>query len=475
MTTLINPPESITHRLPSELLEQIIENVQDKSDLARLSTTCKRLHIDAQRVLYNTITLEVSINKPKIYLLLQSLFRNPALPPLVKNFIMQRNEPDGLGPPYIFSDVPEPALYPALRVLLEHALEPEYSRGREWFQRVIEGDPFAAAAFIMWMLPELKTLKIDEGVLKMDSRFDIDSAFWHILRPEIFIVTPVTTFGWSHLESLDVGLRCHPGFPLELSAFSLLKRCAHLKSVRISLKMALDWFHEPNGVTYTLPFLSKLVLSYLHEKKRVNRIGDLLTAMPNLKSFDYTCHLPMYDLDFSREAFIRSLSSVKSTLEHLRINLQWFRKHGRSTHLLQASNLIRGKLVGLQDFPSLVSLEIWATVLLGCPDFSQGISSLGALLPRNLKKLRLREQLQGTDYMKWFDKDYVELLRVFLSNWHEHTPDLEVLILEITTRNDRVEEHQVWKLLNEHSLECKWVRITSGFEYTVNLRREKTS
>jgi hypothetical protein len=462
MNALINPPESITHRLPLELLDQIIEHVQDKSDLARLSTTCKRLHIYARRILYNTITLKVYTKPHTIYLLLRSLFRNPALPPLVKHFTIQRGGPANLDGPYV------PVLDPAIRVLLEHALEPEYLKGKAWFQNVIDGDPLAAAAFIMWMLPELKTLKIDESVLGNA----IVTAFWHILRAERFIVTPITTFRWDHLESFDVGLNNSIPFPFGYSVFLLMQRCARLKSAKIPLSWGMEWHFEPSGDTYTLPFLSKLVLSYVHHRRRVNRVGEFLMAVPNLKTFDYTYELDLKEMVFSQEALVRSLFYVKSTLEHLRINLKRYLRYDKS---LPASHIIRGKLVGLQDFSSLVSLEIWATVLLGCPDFSRGPPNLGALLPRNLKKLHLAEQLSETDQLRWFDKDYAELLRVFLSSWHEYTPDLEVLILEITTENEEVEGQRVWKLLNEHSLEWKWRRITPGFEYTVNLRRETIS
>lgn len=465
MSSLADTSISTMHRLPPDLMFEVSKHVREKSDLAHLSTTCKYLFPHVQRILYNTITLDMSTGEStdSMYLLLRTLLRNPALSLLIKHFAI-RGTPPVSGCPVVWDS--------ADTVLLENVIERCHLRPGQFKVPLACESPYAAASLILSMLTELKTMKIGYGVLGADGSRLIDDTLLRGMERygRSPIATPTTVF--AYLEHIEIGYvepelrtleyeaaRRH--LPLnKMFVLGVLQRCPRLKSAKI----AVAYVGAARDAGFTMPSITALTL--LHTRDRRNSI---LTALPSLKYLDYDYQYGLYEEPGAQEILIQKLSFVKSTLEHLRINLERIGRPMFSRYEpLPARNNISGRLNGLKSFPCLLSLEILPALLLGCPDSSYKTRKMGPLLPASLRKLRLVVQCSQMAHMTWSDEHCAKLLRAFLPSWREYTPNLEALTIEVAAAAAReVEGEEVWKLLMGGSWDWNWRRIPLGFEYTI--------
>lgn len=212
----------------------------------------------------------------------------------------------------------------------------------------------------------------------------------------------------------------------------------------------------------------------------------LLAAAPNLTTLDYDCLLPSSKTPLCLSSLRRALNRIRKTLEHLSVRCEVFSDD--ATEVESIDTVLINNLGSLRDFPALTTVEISLAVLYGQVR-EVNFPLLKDLLPRNLHRLTINDDLWGFYAFIWEGLEVMEVLKKFLTGqrkneaywddvyerwvvtwvddgeagWRESTPSLKEFVLDLRRRgwsfydfwDDTVQKVSLQQACDEQGISCE--------------------
>ncbi|KAI9885338.1 MAG: hypothetical protein M1823_002883 [Watsoniomyces obsoletus] len=423
--------------LPRELLDLILAQLSKKDHLA-LVRTSQQLRLLAEPFIYRRISCRwvAETDRSPIHLLLRSCLERPQLPSLIEEV-----EFVGKLPKCIWTKTDPPKwtkkeVQLVLDVVDAAGLDPALSLSGA----VNKGAPEAYISLLLFILPCLKRLRF-RLTLRDASRY-----IGPMLRRLVLSTTTPGSFppGLEHVQHVECCLQRAPQGPIfwdetlldptqsppvkfdDLVAFFHLPSIRHL-TLLVNQSDPLPW---PVGPKCTST-LSTLVL---HQSGMSETdLERILSLTPNLRELHYDIWRRA-EPAVGQSGFVhanelrQALEHVKSSLQRLVIPVSFF-----ATGVFDIGNGstcgLHHRLESLQEFRELESLEIATALLLGYSPHSA--ARLIDVLPINLRRLCLRDDLSVFELCEWDETSMLSQIGEHLADCQHRTPRLELIQLHL--------------------------------------------
>lgn len=170
------------------------------------------------------------------------------------------------------------------------------------------------------------------------------------------------------------------------------------------------------------PVASNLTKLHLRRSPSLPSTLDLLlSTTPNLQSLDYDLFIPANKAPVSLDTLAHALNRVRTTLKHLSIKWEIF--HDPNDYFggvnvspfgIELTMACTGSLGSLRDYPSLLTLETSLAVLYGQEQETRD-TALAEILPPNLERFTLVDDLWEFETFNWSDLEVLQILRKYLT------------------------------------------------------------
>lgn len=327
----------------------------------------------------------------------------------------------------------------------------QFSYPDAWVAAVEHGDPYAFATLFISQLHNLRSLRLDSSFVWMSGFPGL--MMWHSMFPGASV--PVDTLSsFSKLELVEYGANYWPPYfddqlielqkweypmrppsPDQFTAMLFLPRLKSLEIWTEKLNGFFDLLERSSGSSHNLARVERLVLSQslVHDEQ----VEKLLSLTRSVK----TVHLGLvYQIQEKTiiedgEALLRGLMSVRETLEHVSIQIEWW---GEWMDVARAQSGLEGRLQPfhgfLQHFPNLRSVEIPLVMLVGSDDEPRSRRSLVGMLPGRLQRLCLTQNNPSASNAEWSLPRALELVQEFLPYVKRTLPSLEQIVMRVSYR-----------------------------------------
>ncbi|KAL8928236.1 MAG: hypothetical protein Q9208_001946 [Pyrenodesmia sp. 3 TL-2023] len=413
-------------QLPPELLGEVINclSVPDLKQLACVNSTIKH-HV--LPVLYRSITFTIEAHQSRdvtpLHSFLQAMIQGPDRRGLVKSLTFTSRE-------YPLAEDDEwKSLNPLIprvvdfvaHALLQAGFDPTSELLSE-LQSGGESSPDAAIAFLLFLLPSLRTIRLGLVVSSLGDEY--------MLSLIVAMIKHLITTGYgdesrrvSHqLQTLsDVEFCSRDGtYPDQyLADFDDLLWLFYLPNIQ-SIKMCavddgdeLQWPFEP-------PLRQTLKSLILQDSAiSLDTLKQLLTASPNLKRFEYNYRCDIFDPDLVSYRFLdcaqlrEALEIRASSLEHLTLSIDF--QNGdfppleiEPLHWDNTRYGVSGSLGDMSAFTALRRLEAPLVMLLGWDKAVATEQKLVDHVPNSLHELCCTNDMWGSLFLPWNEEVVVQ-------------------------------------------------------------------
>lgn len=446
---------AVFNDLPPEIIELVLSWRQSSSyrqsreELLALSYVSRSLHKSTNPVLYKEIWIEWG--EPSLYGLFGSLLKRPQLASYVGiiRFIspgrtQYRRDPTWDHDAWLEEEV--------LQLGRDFVLTAQLPRPKEWVRDLEQGRYLAIVALLIAQLHKVKYLQIEERFLSNH----LGAMFDHALSPRVPTIAGISSF--QCLERVVYGPEQRYTMPnmISIDSMTSLFRLPSIHSLSASVVDTDSFFsHEP--------LKSKMTALDLHSHIREETLKQLLAMTPNLKSLKCGLWIDAEPHDnhssfLDCKALGGALKQVRC-LEHLTVSVKFFATVAMEVDSGGAKENgehwgISGSVGPLTRFTQLESLEVPFVVLLGWVTSPTG-PRLADILPPNLRRLLLSNDLNFFHKYEWDQESCRYQLSEYLDEFKAHTPKLEELT--VTLKDCAPDER--WDDDTRHELELLCQRV----------------
>ncbi|OAG03989.1 uncharacterized protein CC84DRAFT_1207214 [Paraphaeosphaeria sporulosa] len=441
--------------LPVELTEAIIV-ITPLRDLSNLSKTCKRIRAIALRTMFRRIDFQWNSNNPRgppVTALLRSILENPDLGKNVKEVVLQAVNYRGFQAPGFNGDILLPAHTHRIPAydweMFEKALEgcPCEEKGECDDPTTREGNLNAGIGVLISYCTRVESLSIDIELLMHNYRLPamLRSTLYRYLGPwgkqswfEKLNQVTITHTDAHYRTPRDHGrneANYAENLPVPTQTYLYLFYLPNVKTLDMSFfpNVSASEGIQKDTLRHTVWPFPKAPLAFTLTTLRLRRspalpetLMLLLATTPSLVTLDYDMFVPFEKAPVCLATLRQALEYVRFTLKDLAVRIEIFgdlidEVGGLlSDHELSVPACVNA-LGSLRDFHALTSLETSFAVLFG-QDWEPkrrpltDLHSLGDLLPSNLQRLVLSDDLWAVSYLDcWTQLTALCVLRRFFA------------------------------------------------------------
>lgn len=413
-------------QLPTELLSEVITclRVRDLKQLACVNSIFK-LHV--LPVLYRSVTFTFKVHQsrdiPPVQSFLQTMIQRPDRRPLVKSLsFLSREHP--------YTEIEEwkslnPLVPRVVDFVAQSLVTADFDPTSELLSELQSGgarSPDAAIAFLLLLLPSLRTLRLDLIVDPVDDDC--------ILSFVVAMIKHLITTGYGdesrrvphQLQTLsDIefcsGYGTYPDqYLADCDDLPWLFNLPNIQSIKICAVDDDEQLHWPFEPPFQ-PTLKSLILQ--HSAISLHTLRNFLTASPNLKRFEYHYRWDIFDPDpvsyrFLDCAQLREALKVRaSSLEHLTLSIDFHNDALPASEIepLHWDNTrygISGSLGDMTAFNALRRLEAPLVMLLGWDKAVATDQKLVDHLPDSLREFYCTNDMWGSLFLPWDEEVMVQ-------------------------------------------------------------------
>ncbi|KAK2781625.1 hypothetical protein FQN52_001402 [Onygenales sp. PD_12] len=427
--------------VPIDIMRLILDLLASSPiDLRAICLTHRDFLILAEPLLYAHIRWTYSNSRaPPIIRFLRSILRRPQLAGFVKSLVL--NGASFEKRPYHTSTLRSISKLPVIEADLDWLVERikliDVPYGDSWIQELRAGNINAFVALLLSQLPRLRCLHLDEIIVTQ-------SLFLSMMLRTALCERPRASH-LSSFENLQDVTAVYFRLGLDIFNYGVVMKTAGLLSLFYlpSVKHITASIHSPGIFAWPATQrpnptqLTSLNLTLIRE----GQLGQILSVTKGLKKFQWHWYYhPVLEdqyvtnkMDFDRLA--ADLSHVRETLMELTITAST----DAATGDIELPPLpLKGPFTAFKHLDALKHLELPLPLLMGFSIAEPRITRLAEALPKNIEYLTTTDDMCFDPKWDWPDTDWLEVIRTWLENWKETTPNLRGfhLLLKILDFND---------------------------------------
>ncbi|KAK2811106.1 hypothetical protein FQN50_002442 [Emmonsiellopsis sp. PD_5] len=411
--------------VPIEILRLILA-LLSSVDLRAICLTNRDLLVHAEPLLYADIRWTwLNSQTPPIIRFLRSILRRPQLAGFVKSLVLNGAFFERNSNVYkAFCPSPKlPVTEADLDWLVERIKLIDVPYGDSWIRELRAGNLDAFVALLLSQLPRLRCLQLDEIIVR-------ESRFLNMMFRTALCERP----GASHLssfEDLQDVTAVYIRFGLDTNNFGVIMKPADLLPLFYlpSVKHITASIHNPDIFAWPATQrpnptqLTSLNLTLIRE----GHLGQVLSVTKGLKKLqwhwyyrsDLKNQYVTDKMDFDRLA--ADLSHVRENLMELTITASTDMAEG---YIELPPLQLKGPFIAFRHLDALKRLELPLPLLMGYSIAEPSITCLAEALPKNIEYLTTTDDMCFNPDWDWPDTDWLEVIRTWLENWRDTTPNL---------------------------------------------------
>jgi hypothetical protein len=441
------------HKLPRELLDLILLHLPYASQRTLLYV-CRRLHTVAKPAIYRKIRLTLCLEDghDRSNCVIVQFFRTLVTANLSLISEIQELEISGPKPLTLLTEMSDRQTYVWLS-----RIQPSLGTRMHWENQLLKGDTDVMIAALISSLHNLRVLRLG---------FDVWSASRYLSKViasrsklEEIELSSSMIVGENYLNNeideykTSIFKTANGPISYDTQLLHNLLSLQRLKNVTIMAAEPRDsWFTMSTDPPLT-PHTKLTRLCLEASELKPSSLGLLTREMPNLRQLEYKNLIDAHHGGPTMQYFQcadmdAALTSVRSSLEHLCVDVEFFAD--KSTYLGLGFNWgVQGTIKCLADFTCLTHLEIPLVLLLGWKpnnnsDNVNGSIQLETVLPRTLKYFKLTTALEYFEINEWSRSDicmrvsdYVKFVTATNMDGPRNLEEISLdLCKDYNTRND---------------------------------------
>ena len=439
--------------LPVEIKESIVLETTFH-DLISLSKTCKSIRAVALPAMFRNIDFTWDANSkdgPPITALLRSIYNNIHFQRSIQTLTLKAINYRGYQEPGFEGDVLLPCHTHRIPTedweIFEKALQVCPCEGK--FEcddpTTREGNLNAAIAVLIRHCTRIRSLHVDVHFFMHTYRLSsmFRSTISRVVGPwgkqawfsNLNHVTVSHTPNYYHTRLPPVNERYAVDLPVQPNTFLKMFYLPAVKTLDLVFFPNINNIEDSQDVTLKhtvwpfpqVPVASTLTKLQLRRSPALPETLDLLlSTTPNLQSLDYDLFIPANQAPLSLDTLRKALDHIRTTIKHLSVKWEifhdpddYFGGVNVSPFGIELTMACIGALGSLREFPALLTLETSLAVLYGQEQETRE-TALSEILPPNLERFTLLDDLWEFETFNWSDLEVLQILRKFLTGDKKH-------------------------------------------------------